>query len=683
MNSIPLPAGTIALLTLAAAAAAQGITGQHHEVVMAVGSPVAAIPGATINATSNFDAPVIDQNGTMLFRARMLGGGVAATDDRAYFMGRGSGDLQMILRAGDQAPGLPAGTLLRSTSSTGLNSTPRISPFGELLFFQSALADPNNPIPTTADSALFWGPVGGFMLLAREGDQVPFLASGITWGALSQSNQFSHINNAGQVLFSAPLVGATTTTDSVMVIGAPGGLDAVVQEGQTMPGGEVVIPVSGTTLSFTTLINAVGQVLFDTRYQVAGSVTALNDRALVLYNGPGSYTTIIREGDQAPGLPAGVVFKDSAAFNGWAPGVGSTCFNVNGQALIQARVEEGGTTIGTDEQTLWVGSTSGLTLVFRRNDPCPGLPAGVNFGVPNSSGAAINDNGTLCFITSVQGAAVTTADDSSYWYGTPGNLMLLAREGDVVPGLAPSGNGPWRYGPINAGTGSPHLNGRGQVLFQNTLSDGVAMRNVLMSYDSILGIQLQLDSTDTFTTPNGTAAWTGLSNSGSTSSDGGSAWFNSQGDFLWKPLFNAPLTAAIAHGRVGSLQSSSYSISQSIGGQQNFSFDFGTARAGQIYALIGSASGTRPGTLSPIGPQTIPLNWDAWTDITLAFHNSLVYVNTIGFLDGNGRGTSTFFVPGGYTWDPTLHHAVVSLTVDGFGTPTSTSVSDPIAVRLY
>src|SRR6185295_3591792 len=107
-----------------------------------------------------------------------------------------------------QAPGLPAGIFLRSdtTANQGPGSAVRISPFGEILYFASSLSDDAGPAVTTAnDTALFWGPVGNLLLLAREGDQVPFLGAGITYGPLSMTLQNNAINASGQVLFSSTL----------------------------------------------------------------------------------------------------------------------------------------------------------------------------------------------------------------------------------------------------------------------------------------------------------------------------------------------------------------------------------------------------------------------------------------------------------------------------------------------
>lgn len=672
---------TLLVLGVAASsAAAQSLMSQNHEVVMAVGDPVPGMPGVTIHTTNNFDPPQIDQNGTVVFRGRLVGGSVSAVDDRAYFMGRGNGDLQMILQAGGQAPGLPAGIMLRnSTSSAGLNGFPRISPFGELLFFQSALYDAATPAntPSTADTAFFWGPASGLVLLAREGDQVPFLTPGLTWGNLAGGLQNTQINSSGNVVFLAAAVGASAADDGLLVTGVPGGLTLVSREGDVLPDGSVVMPVSGTTqLSFVTQMNAPGQVLHEMRFAVAlpSTATTANDRALAIWSG-GLNTIIAREGDQAPGLPAGVVFGNPTAT--WSPSVGSSAFTNSGNTAFLATVVGGTATPATD-QVVYYGGLGGLTLILQKGDPATGLLGGETFGTTNSISLSCNDAGEVAFINSLLGA--TTSTDSSMWVGSAGNLQAIAREGDVVSVLAPSVNGPWRFAAINGGSNNPLLNGRGDVLFQVSVTDGTATKTVLLAWIKELGLRLMLDDTDTFTTSAGPSTWTVLvSNAGFNGGDGGQSHFNNSGDFAVKPGLTTG-TAAIVRGHVGSLQGGPASISTVAGGTQSFAFDCGAARASNIYVLLASANGTRPGTLSPLGPQTIPLNFDVWTDLSLNFANTPVWINSLWFLDAAGKGTASFHVPPALVgWPGMLHHAVVTLDM----TLTTTFVTEPVAVRLY
>ena len=682
---------TLLLLSIASTtAAAQSILSQHAQVVHAVGDAIAAIPGATINPTSNFDAPVMDQNGTILYRAR-LAGAVTALDDRALFLGRSNGDVTMILRAGDQAPSRPAGIFLRSDTGSaqgpGSGSALRISPFGEILYFSSTLSDDANPVVTTTnDTALFWGPSGSLTVLAREGDPVPFLPAGITYGSQAFSLQNNAINAAGQALFSTTLLGAVTTADDcVMVLGTPGSLVTVSREGDVLPGGEVVIPVSGaTTLSFINQLNESGQVLHELRFAVTAPSTATtaNDRALAVWTA-GTDVIIAREGQQAPGLPAGVLFATPTL--GWTPDTGGAAFTASGKTAISAALDGGGTVVGVDDRAVYFGGIGGLNLVFRKGDAAPGLP-GISLGVVGTSGMTCNEN-ELAFVGFLVGGTVD--NDSSLWRGSSlANLTMIAREGDQVPTsvLAPSVNGPWKYSQINNGSNNPLLNGRGDIMFQVTVNDGVtptpATKNVWLCHTQAHGLRLLLDAGDTFTTSLGTSPWTVISSTaGFNSADGGQSHFNNQGDFCIRPGLNAPATAAVVRGHIGSLIAEPSSISATAGGTQNWTVDCGPAQANLIYVVLGSLSGHRPGVPSPFGPQLIPLNLDSWTQLSLSLANTAVYSNSLGFLDAQGKAAASFnlppAIPGAQGLE--LHHAVVVLDY----ALASTFVSEPASLRLY
>ncbi len=686
-----LPNHVRSVLVLAAAcsvAAAQSIMSQQHEVVLAVGDTVANAPGITISGASGIDAPVIDQNGTLLFRARLLGA-VSATDERAYFLGRGKGDVRMIVRAGDQAPGLPAGILLRTATSTGINGSPRISPFGEIVLFQSALHDPVNPAntPTTADSAFFWGQPGGLTVLAREGDPVPFPSlPGTTWGAMAASLQSTGINVAGQALFSTTLVGGpvTTANDGVVVMGTPGSLTIVSQEGDVWSGGEVVIPISGATqLSFITQINSQGYVLRDVRFSTTiGTATLANDRALSTWVA-GNELIVVREGNPAPGLVPGVVFGNTA--NTWTPDTGNCTLTNGGKTAFLGSLLGGDTVIGTNDRALYHGDFNGLSLVMRRNDPCPGLANGETFGNTGNSSLTCNET-DVAFINFLLGPSVTTANDSSIWVGNAGNLQMVAREGNLVPtSVLPAGvNGPWAFGAISTGTNNPLLNQRGDVIFQAEVVDPTApatFKRVWLTWNKLFGLRLLLDAGDTFTTGLGTNTWSVVSSqAGFNSGDGSQPHFNNAGDFAVRPNLDGALVGAVIRTHVGSLFAQPASIDTATGGSQSFTFDCGAARAFNIYALLGTSSGSRPGFPSPFGPQIVPLNIDPWLQLSLDLANTSVYTNTLSLLDANGRGTASFNFPALPVFAGTdLHHAVVALDFS----LNSTFVTEPVAVRLF
>jgi hypothetical protein len=643
---------------LAASAQAQSSQSQHAQIIQAVGDAVAALPGATIFTTGNFDSPVIDQSGNVLYRARMTGAPVTGADDRAYFLARANGDLQMVVRAGDQAPGCLPGTQLRSSSasagSVGLNSSPRLSPFGGILFFQSALYDPANPgnTPTTADSALFWGPVGGVTLLAREGDTAAFLPDAPTFGALAFSLQNNAIGGTGQVLFPATMVvgsgtpAVTAANDAMLLTGFPGSLQVVSREGDVLPGGEVVMPVSGTTtMTFISQINEGGQVLHELRFATTAPSTATtaDDRALAIWTA-GSDTIIAREGQQAPGLPTGVLFATPSL--GWSPSVGGSSFTRTGNLILIATLDGAGTTTA-DDSAVYHGGLGGWQLVAREGDARPGLGNGELFGPFGTTSASCNNDGQVVILDFLVGPNVTTANDSSIWFGTPGNLTLLAREGDTVPGMAPSTNGPWTFSQINQGTNTPYLTDRGTVLVQLTVTDTVVSRNLVFGYTPVLGLHVQLEDTDSFATTLGTGTWTSYGSAGGfNSGDAGPAWINNNGDYVNRLGLDGNLTAAIVRGHVGSIAGTPSSLSATTGGAFVMDLDCGTANAGNFYLVASSAHGTRPGF--PFYGLNVPLNIDWWFQVSLSNINSAVFSNSFGVLNAQGRATSTFNFPAGW-----------------------------------
>ena len=74
----------------------------------------------------------------------------------------------------------------------------------------------------------------------------------------------------------------------------------------------------------------------------------------------------------------------------------------------------------------------------------------------------------------------------------------------------------------------------------------------------------------------------------------------------------------------------------SAGGGVHFMLNAGAAHAGRSYALLGSVSGTSPGTPLP-GGKVLPLNWDPLTAYTLVYANTEPLTGFMGTLDGSGQ----------------------------------------------
>ena len=75
------------------------------------------------------------------------------------------------------------------------------------------------------------------------------------------------------------------------------------------------------------------------------------------------------------------------------------------------------------------------------------------------------------------------------------------------------------------------------------------------------------------------------------------------------------------------------------GSQVDFDHLPGSAHAGELYMLLGSISGTLPGTLVPGGVH-LPLNIDFLTSAMASSFNSGAFVDTVGLLDASGMGSS-------------------------------------------
>lgn len=96
--------------------------------------------------------------------------------------------------------------------------------------------------------------------------------------------------------------------------------------------------------------------------------------------------------------------------------------------------------------------------------------------------------------------------------------------------------------------------------------------------------------------------------------------------------------------KVGALLSSqpnTFSVVQ--GGIQQFELDAGPQAAGLTYLMLGSKSGSSPGTL--LDQHVLPINVDDYTLFTLLEPNEKPLLQGMGTLDALGRATAQFVIP--------------------------------------
>jgi hypothetical protein len=171
-------------------------------------------------------------------------------------------------------------------------------------------------------------------------------------------------------------------------------------------------------------VNNIGQIVFQT--QVSGpGVNSSNDQGYWIDDGLGGQTLLIRERDQAPGLPTGVTLT---------PGVAG--FNDAGQTVVRGVLQGPGVNANNNLAVWSNAAGQGLQLLARKGDHAPGTPLDVLFDFISSS-SEFNNAGQYAFQSSLRGASIDNENRSGIWSQGGGNgLQLVIREGDPAPGIA-------------------------------------------------------------------------------------------------------------------------------------------------------------------------------------------------------------------------------------------------------
>ncbi|MCU0866686.1 MAG: hypothetical protein MUC36_23120 [Planctomycetes bacterium] len=659
----PLFRAAFSILALAVSAAAQSLYSQG-QTLLSQGDPIPGLAGATNGGSSSLDFPVVDLSGNVLFRGRFTGGGVTTNiDDRAYFLGRTNGDLQMLIRSGDPEPTgtLGAGVVLITQSSAtlqlgGLGSSPRISPEGGYILFGSGMTGGTLITTGTAatgrnDSALFVrGPGGVYQILAQRGTQAfmtpSFPPTLFDTAFAGVSYQTTSLNSSGTAAFQATLAGGDvvgTTNNFANFVGQAGQPPLIVmRKGQLVP-----VDINGNTcevgfVGFNLILNAAGMVLHDERFNATGGTTpatTANDSVLMIWQS-GNNTIIMREGDAAPVATGSALYGSPSLVQG---------FGASGGCAFGTTMT-GGTVTPDDNTALFVGGLGGFQQLVREGDAAPGL-TGVAFATPNFNASYSDfEGGSVAFYATLRdqvtgSGVVTTSNDQSIWLGSLANKVLVAREGDPAPGFSSvPGFVSATFGQIQAG--SVQLNARGQMVFSNAdvtlvTASGTSTLACNYSWDPVKKLQLLLAPGDNIQTGVGLVPANNTGGVQFPSSDGCPLGLSNQGDVLQRVNFNTG--GAIVRAHIGSNNCSPSMISTATGGSQTMQLDAGVANANQLYLVACSGSGSRPGFV--FGGAQIDLNVDAWTNLALSLANSTVWTNTLGLLDPTGKAVASFNLP--------------------------------------
>lgn len=127
------------------------------------------------------------------------------------------------------------------------------------------------------------------------------------------------------------------------------------------------------------------------------------------------------------------------------------------------------------------------------------------------------------------------------------------------------------------------------------------------------------------------------------------------------------------------LSADSSTLSLASGGTQQFQLRAGPAFAGELYLLLGSASGTSPGL--PLGGGLLPLNPGPYFSLTLNNPNAAPLAQSFAVLDGAGEAQASFSLPPASS--PALaglsvHHAYAVIAVAPGSPPAFPLTSNPV-----
>jgi len=134
------------------------------------------------------------------------------------------------------------------------------------------------------------------------------------------------------------------------------------------------------------------------------------------------YRVLVRDGAPVPGVPGAAYHDFSAAV-----------LNNRGEIFFGTRAV--GSVALSNDYVLVAGGPDSWQYVARESEHVPGLPPGVYlkpYVVPFDN-LRFNGAGYLAFASRLAGAGVNSSNDTCFVWGKPGDIRVIAREGDPAP----------------------------------------------------------------------------------------------------------------------------------------------------------------------------------------------------------------------------------------------------------
>jgi hypothetical protein len=418
-------------------------SGYTYSVVATLGEPA---PGGGTHV-GDFEPEDINSRGDVAFASDLL-------DNNGMFIGEGlygryRGTTRLIARSGDPIPGTKL-----NYGASGILSPVGMNDSGDIAF--------GFFIGTSAAAGAFrYDEIGNVVSpVFLPGDPAP-------GGTTFQGADFhADLNNRGQIATAAIINtsegNCTDPKASCFGLGrAVYAFDRFNNATKIAAPGD---PARGSTSTFDDArdpnLNDGGDVIFGGHVKgevcVGGSPSTLGCfESLYLYRGTGQLSSIVHQGDPAPG---GGVFR--FAFNGR--------LNARGDASFIGGLKE-----NFDEDGVFLRNRNGTLLAIAR--PGDTLPGGIMKNTTSSQGAhAIENAGDVAFVAVLDADSNGDGvDDTGVYLWSDGTIRTVVKTGTVIPGRGTvvhvdnaylvGGPNPWP---------EVHMNERGQILTQVILDTG-------------------------------------------------------------------------------------------------------------------------------------------------------------------------------------------------------------------
>ena len=351
-----------------------------------------SVPGFGVDATltaltygSNADIPVFSPLGRLLFLGKISGTGITTgTNDDMIYTAGGGGSLSAVARKGDQPPGAPAGAKYDVFSQPD-----SYSPTGQVSF-KADMKSGFGGVVSSTKSGVWGGVPGSLALRARMGDAIDF---DYTYAA-PDTKQF--LNSAGDMVISTsvedffsvkPGLVRTTGTPAVLVCQGMSVDDVPLASFANDP------TASGQARFYRFAMASSGILAFEAPMAGTG-VNNGNTWGLFTNNGGVSHL-VLRQGQQVPGLPAGVVVRNTETnplFN-FSPFVE---FHVNKFGHLFAQVFLAGTGVTTsNNRALLAMDHTGVWKVVARTGSSFTLPGTATVKTISShAGVSVQSSGS-------------------------------------------------------------------------------------------------------------------------------------------------------------------------------------------------------------------------------------------------------------------------------------------------